>query len=368
MMNTSDMNQAFDNNLTSNDSMHEAKEELIDFYNRMTLIMWRYVLMIPLFGGLLANLFCLLTLQMSSFRESGSGFLLTALTVVDMLALGVGALHAWILALFNIDLRLFTVQGCRVHVYFTYLTVHLSAWTLSLITLERLIAVTRPLQVAWLCTRKRLAVGWATITITLALTNMYLPFQITIEDIVDKTTNTTITSRCIMIFVKNYDFFQWLDLTISFFAPYTIIACGNLAILVKRIRTSRRDIGRSIELKTGSITMMLLAANMFFLVTTLPVNIYLLGYNLFFPPEHYNMLLAVKSFFVESLVTMIYYCNNAGNFVLYLLSGRRFRKAVKDVFFGHKKKIRTTINTIAYSTSHNTSLEHDNTTAESSQL
>ena len=340
---------------TITEATDEADDELIALYNRMTLIMWRYVLMIPLFGGLLANLFCLLTLQMSSFRESGSGFLLTALTVVDMLALGVGALHAWILALFNIDLRLFTVQGCRVHVYFTYLTVHLSAWTLSLITLERLIAVTRPLQVAWLCTRRRLALAWTTITVILTITDIYLPLHL---DIV--VSNSTSDKSC--IFTRNPNALYWVDICFSFVIPFVVILCGNLAILYKLIRNSSGYLGRSVDHKTRSITVMLMVASTLFVVTTLPINIYSLGHDTFFSLENYNAVSIAEDLLLEAVTTVIYYFNNAGNFGVYLLSGPRFRKAFKGIFCQYKNgESSSSINTIASQVVfHNNVTETDN--------
>ena len=286
--------------------------------------MFRYVLIIPVFGGLVANVLCLLTLQMSSFKECAAGFLLSALTVVDMSSLAVGGIHAWVFGTFRFDLRQLSINFGRLHVYLTYLTVHLSAWTLALITLERVVAVTRPLQVEWLCTRKRMALAWIIITITLALTDLYIPLSYNRVYVTNTTTNATVATD--FVYFNNYKAIYWMDMCISFFAPFTTILCGNCAILYMLFGRRNQSMARSVDPKTHSITVMLMLASLMFFVTCLPIHIHFLG------SDTYSELSGDKLSLIYSVMVTLYYFNNAGNFLLYMMSGSRFRNAFMYIF------------------------------------
>ena len=326
------------NNFTPNETvgLFDEDRHQIRLYNNLTFVIWRYVLMVPVFGGCVANLLCLLTLQMSSFRECAAGFLLSALTVVDMVSLALGGIHAWIIGTFDFDLRRLSINVSRVHTYFTYLTVHLSAWTLALITLERLVAVTRPLEVACLCTRRRMTLAWITITITLAVTDLCIPLNIDRMYVTNTTENATVATG-VFIF-NNANVVEWVDMCFSFFVPFITILCGNMAILYRLFIARNDNLSRSADPKTRSITVMLLLASVMFFVTSLPVNIYFLGYDVFFPNENENELTSAKRWFTAATASTIYYFNNAGNFILYLLSGPRFRNEFKGIFCKTKQE------------------------------
>ena len=283
----------------------------------------------------MANVLSLLTLQMSSFRQCAAGFLLSALAVVDMASSAVGGIHAWILETLDYDLRQLSINFCRVHTYLTYLTVHLSAWTLALITLERVVAVTRPLQVAWLCTRRRMTLAWITITITLALIDLYIPLNIDRLYITNPATNASVATD--LLDFTNTKAIYWMDMCFSFFAPFTTILCGNITILFVLLRRRTQNMTRSVNHNTRSLTVMLMLASLMFLLTCLPINIYYLGYDTFFPAENYNELSYVKSWFVLCVASTLYYFNNAGNFLIYMMSGPRFRNAFINIFCCNKR-------------------------------
>ena len=317
-------------NLQTEESLVDEDRRQISLYNNLSIILLRYVLIIPVFGGLVANVLCLLTLQMSSFRECAAGFLLSALTVVDMASLAVGGIHSWIFGTFDFDLRQLSIHFGRVHLYLTYLTVHLSAWTLALITLERLVVVTRPLQVAWLCTTRRMALAWIIITITLALTDLYIPLSRDRVYVTNTTTNASVATD--FVHFNNSKAIYWMDMCISFFAPFTAILCGNCTILYMLFEKRNQKMTRSVDPKTHSITVMLLMASLMFVVTCLPINIYFLGLDTFFPSENHSELADAKLSLIVSVMFTLYYFNNAGNFLLYMMSGPRFRNAFINIF------------------------------------
>ena len=103
------------NNLQTAESLVDEDRQQISLYKNLTIFMFRYVLMIPVFGGFVATVLCLLTLQMSSFRECAAGFLLSALTVVDMASLAMGGIHAWVFGTFHFDLCQLYINITRAH-------------------------------------------------------------------------------------------------------------------------------------------------------------------------------------------------------------------------------------------------------------
>ena len=320
--------------LTTEDSLVDLDKQQISLYKELTIIMFRYVLIIPVFGGLVANVLCLFTLQMSSFRECAAGLLLSALTVVDMASLAVGGIHVWVYETFDFDLRQLSINTSRVHLYLTYLTVHLSAWTLALITLERVVAVTRPLQVAWLCTRRRMALAWITITITLSIIDLCIPLNIQRVFVTNITTNASMATD--ETHFNNSKAIYWMDMCFSFFAPFSVILCANFTILYVLLRGRNHNLTRSVNPKTRSLAVMLMLASLVFCITCLLINIYYLGYDTFFPSANYNELSDAKNWFIYSVASILYYFNNASNFLLYMMSDPKFRKAFMNIFCCNK--------------------------------
>ena len=133
--------------------------------------LWRYVTPLLMFPGTIGNVVCIITLQSKSFRGSTTAFLLTALALVDTVSLLVGALHVWLTHVPTIDIRTLSDPACRIYSFLTYLSVQMSAWTLVLVTLERVISVTWPMEAPTLCSRRRLAGLWGVIFSVLVAIN-----------------------------------------------------------------------------------------------------------------------------------------------------------------------------------------------------
>ena len=110
--------------------------------------LWRYVTPLLMFPGTIGNVVCIITLQTKSFLGSATAFLLTALAVVDTVSLLVGALHVWLTHVPTIEIRTLSDPACRIHSF------------LVLVTLERVVSVTWPMEAPTLCSRRRLAGLW----------------------------------------------------------------------------------------------------------------------------------------------------------------------------------------------------------------
>ena len=124
---------------------------------------------IPMFiGDMCAIILTLIDLLRSrSIRSTSFGMLLILLSVSDIGVLSTGLLRLCIQGLTWDRLPLWNVCQwcCKVHIYLTYVSVELSSWTLTLVTLERALAVTCPSKAAYLCTKMRMFGAWIAILV-----------------------------------------------------------------------------------------------------------------------------------------------------------------------------------------------------------
>ena len=83
---------------------------------------------------------------------------------------------------------------------------------------------------------------------------------------------------------------------------------------------------------------MLICVSCVFLITTLPLSIFFLTRDIFLP------LISVsnhaKQAVVYAALNLLYYTNNAMNFIMYFLTGARFRKSFMSIFLGCARKVR----------------------------
>ena len=102
---------------------------------RLSVALFVYVSPFLIIIGTLGNPVSIITLQHRHFRYTSTGFILTALSVVDIGALNVSLLTHWLPLLFEVRLK--TSFGCKVTAFLAYYLNTLSSWILILLTAER---------------------------------------------------------------------------------------------------------------------------------------------------------------------------------------------------------------------------------------
>ena len=83
--------------------------------------------------------------------------------------------------------------------------------------------------------------------------------------------------------------------------------------------------------KNQGITFMLVMACLMFLLTTLPINIYMLCQQ-YAKDTKEDVMSVARGELTYTLFSLLYYVNNAVNFAIYFLSGPVFRRAAMEVF------------------------------------
>ncbi len=127
-----------------------------------------FIIGVPMFiVGLSGNILTLINLLSSrSIRSTSFRMLMILLSVSDIGVLSTGLLRQCSQRLTTWDgLPLWNVYQwcCKGHVYLPYVFEELSSWTLSLVTLERALAVICPSKAAYLCTKSRMLGAWIAI-------------------------------------------------------------------------------------------------------------------------------------------------------------------------------------------------------------
>ena len=317
--------------------------------------LWEYVTPVLVFPGIIGNVVCIITLQTKSFRGSATAFLLTALAAVDSVSLLAGALHTWLIHMFTLEVRTMSDPACRLHTFLTYLSVQLSAWTLVLVTLERVVSVTCPMAAPTLCSRRRIILVWICILCLLSGLNAYLhlanmelneEFLPTFDNGTFHVLECTVrhsASEELQVILNHVR--VWSDLVLSCIFPAVVIFFGNTLVIYKLAQVSRRkrrlqshrsqandNTGRANKRKSSRITVMLITVGIVFLITSLPINIFLLGEDLWFSDRYLDLSVLAKRELVNTVLSLLYYFNNAINFILYFVSGTLFRKAAIELF------------------------------------
>lgn len=352
-----ELNDSFSLNMTTvmrNRTAGELPEE------QLARRLWLWISPLLILIGTFGNILSFFTLRSCTFRKCSIAFTLSALAVVDTSVLYTTLLRQWILYLTEYDVRVLLWSfGCKLHLFLTYYLCQLSSWTLVVVTAERAICVSMPFMAKTTCTKSRIVGSWFLVATILAVINSHLLWiseYVQVE--IPQPNNRTILRSTCFIGLQYRTFFYrmwyWFDFTLLSIIPFIFIIVGNVVITycVFRAMEFRRQqaipitpyppftqsstvSGTPSQTETykplTSSTTMLIGISILFLVTTTPSAIYFLKSDdwIGLDPDPETIARIRLLFTVTNLV---YYANNSLNFLLYCLTGSRFRRAFVDHF------------------------------------
>jgi hypothetical protein len=188
------------------------------------------------------------------------------------------------------------------------------------VALERLGAIFVPLRAKVIFTKKCAAIQLGIIAMVILVINGHFFWTRTL--IYGRCSNSNATPGYFLIHI-----WPWLDFTIASFAPFVIMLMLNIAIIARMIfmhHMRKKNLNHSGDTKMTSMTGILITISFVFFFTTAPITIYLAT-----TARWYSDAVTLRDF--EKLqvawasVNMAAYINYAVNFILYCLSGPRFR-------------------------------------------
>ena len=205
-----------------------------------------------------------------------------------------------------------------------------------------------------ICTMRRAIIGIVVVYAIQLGSNLHYPWAMSREIMVINGTNgsdPTIIDRCVINPGYEYwmaDLWTYIDLVNYSFFPFIVLSTFNTLIIIKTARQvalMRKAKGEATsqdkekearkQAQQMKTTITLVVVSLFVLVTTIPI-VLLHVFEVYWDvsdPYQYALHLAV-----QAMVEHLMYCNNSLNFVLYMLTGKRFREDLK-VLFGIKVKV-----------------------------
>ncbi|XP_041363568.1 neuropeptide SIFamide receptor-like [Gigantopelta aegis] len=261
----------------------------------------------------------------------------------------VGLMRWWIIYLVEYDIRDYSPVVCKIHTWGAYWTIHTSAWLLVAVTLERCFSVWYPHKVKMTCTRRKTYTIIITIMLVLATLNAHYLYGL--GEYIETIDNETFVDTCTGTSDDYYDFelfiWPWVDFCIYSVFPSSILIMCNISIIYKVVSSSRQVLrddfsnGSSIQNRSAasrqsqssSLTAMLLSVSFTYVVTTTPFCIFTIYSNVFSYDGYDSDQHEAVEKLVLSVVNMLQYTNNCINFILYCISGKRFRNELSGLCF-----------------------------------
>ena len=307
------------------------------FECRFAIFLWRVLGPLFLVIGVIGNVTSIFVLSRRRMCYTTTSVYLRFLAVTDSAVLLASVLRGIIRNYVSFDIRDLNMVLCKTHRWFGSGSASLSTWFVCAITFDRLILLKYPIWAKCHCTRRlALIVGVILSLLTFAIHSHFI-FLMELKTVHYSENGTNITQTA--FFKCSYKSAGYKTFVRRIWPIYVILAYNIIPaiwlitcniVLVRhltgrnRARQERRKLKKTQSQKDlRSITKMLVAISVFFIVAITPVCTYLviLSYLVDSSPSS-----VAKKALAEAIVKLILYSNNAVNFILYCLTGSVFRK------------------------------------------
>ena len=294
----------------------------------MVIYIIKYIMPLIVLSGITGNIISFLVLIRRRMRHTVVYFYLALLAIADTGVLMLSALKTWIRVLSGFELLHVSDFGCKTIMFLFLISMHMSAWLLVAMTIDRLIAVTFPLKTSAWCTTKRAVYTSISLLFACILLNSHI-FG-TYHLVYKGQRHKCSFSRDNVFMLK---IFPWLKLSTYSILPFVLILVMNLVIIHKIIKSKkrRRDSlmgGRGKEATSrinhgrNRVTLLLLSITCMWLLLTAPIMMWTFVAQQDTKDSH----LRAKNLLAKTVCFLLMYINHGINFALYCLSSRNFRK------------------------------------------
>ena len=257
--------------------------------------------------GLLANLLTIVVMTTKDLRKVSISRLLLALAVCDSVCLCCNGVNAENIASLMPRYIIINWSGCKAFFWFRLTFSVMSHWLVLVISVERLIAVCLPLKARHINTNMKAYISLAAI---MCIAGCYVTVWINQWH--------GISGACVFANIQGSSRMLYIIYGMVYvIIPIPLLLATNTVIVVT---LCRKPLG---QIKHRNLTLMLLSTTAFFIVLVSPTAIV-------FSPR-YSASPSAKA--ITQFLTNV---NYAGNFFVYVLVGKRFRKNMRALF---RKKV-----------------------------
>ncbi|XP_052279193.1 thyrotropin-releasing hormone receptor-like isoform X2 [Dreissena polymorpha] len=289
----------------------------------ITAMLWGLPHIITL--GTIGNIFSFIVMLQREMRQTSTFFYLAVLAVADTIVLFVSAFKTWIRTATGFEMLHVSDLSCKTFMFLTYFSLHLSAWLIVAVTIERFIVVWFPLKATTICSTRRAKLTTLAVAGSLAILNCHLFW--TAELVQDLKTGRTV---CAMLQTNQFlykEVMPWLHFTIYCLLPFILLMTFNALIILSLIRhrqmitsqMTRNDKRSRYNHRKLAIT--LLSVSFVWIATNIPSALYTV-----IPLHPTTAQQAASQFFIKILCYLFLYLNHAINFLLYCITGQAFRR------------------------------------------
>ncbi|XP_076447141.1 cysteinyl leukotriene receptor 2-like [Babylonia areolata] len=333
------------------------------------MFLWKvYPPCILLLGGF-GNIATIFVMRRIKDHNSSQHIVLMSLAVSDFFFLNISALFKWLLFLFRVDLYNSHEVVCKLYAWMIYSSTTSSAWLLTCVTVQRTMAVKWPHKVRVMCSTRRTWIAVAAVVLSAFCIQFHWLVGMEFSSTTDGGGACTYVSAEYLQFVLMWN---WVDMCLSSLLPSTCLllcdvmlsltlfkASSSTSMTVQAISNSSvannndnnngsisNNINKSRRKTASRTTVMILALSCTFLLLTLPVCAYIIWTDIVDVTQ--NSALYARAQLVKAVTFLLWYTNSAVNFLLYCLTGTKFRreflswvscgaKSTSGVYAGGKK-------------------------------
>ena len=298
--------------------------------HQIAMIIVHYVFPLVIFSGTIGNILSFLVLMKRHLRDTSVYMYLIVLTCADNVVLYLSAFKTWIRAMFDWELLHVSDIGCKVIMWLFLVSLHMSAWLIVAMTVDRFLVVWFPFKASSMCNSKRAKLTIIGMVFLIMLYNLHVFWTIGLRSYRGgRTACGPSMDDYFMVEV-----FPVMKLVSYSILPFIIVLFLNLAITFRlwsnRMAISRAtsdsDTGSASRASQNRITVMLLTVSFVWLILTAPFML-----RSVLTIHDGSQQKKAQTFLFETTCFLLLYVNHGINFYLYCLAGRRFRQDLQNV-------------------------------------
>ena len=315
--------------------------------------LWKFVSPLLMIVGISGNLLSLAVLSRKRLRHTTTSVYLRLLAIADTGVLLFPVLRNVIHYYNGVNIRTLSMFGCKFHSWISTSSLAVSIWLLPVIAIDRFILVKHPIWAKVHCTRRSALIVVAVMAAIVLCVNSHILIYQERTEVFAKSNATLepvlVASVCNPGTV-GYKKFYHKTWPVMMFILYTItplaivITCNVVLVRELTRRTRINQARRAVETQNEqeqrdlrSITKMLVVVCIFFVIISLPTCVHMIiGPYVFDRKSPHDV---AKGLLMYTIVTLILYCNNTVNFILYSFSGRVFRNELLSMLRQAKKRL-----------------------------
>lgn len=317
---------------------------------KLSFWLWAVGMPVVVVAGTFGNIVALLIQRrLSAGSNPMMAFYFTCLTVSDLVSLWSDPLFWWLQEVLDIVVNFDPVY--KVRIFLTYLTGYTTASILVAMTFHRAGSVLWPHKVNVRCRMGLVKGVVGAMVVGEVLLSAHLLYGHSQRSYVDNNNNSSSEGPTFGSFVSpEYAAFAhvawgWIDICFSSLVPFFLLLASNTVLVWKLSKSSREmrrkfdsggstDLFRTREKTATSLTLTLITLSAVFLLLTLPNSLYFAYSSVFFQDEGDEVTVAAANKLALAVSEITFHGNNALNFYIYCMTGRKYRSEFIKLFCG----------------------------------